>query len=316
LSTKKQTLERLSGGSIFKELSKAMLESFSIPRPPLPEQQKIAEILSMVDQAIQKTNEIIAKTERLKKGLMQELLTGRVRVRIEKGQVRFYRETRFKDSEIGKVPEDWEVVKLGDILCGMKRGFSYRSSDISTTKTPIRFITINDYAKEGGMKTNAEKIYLKENMQIKKDYFVSKGDLFIANTDMSKGFIIGAPLLVENIEAGEKVVYSMDLTKLIIRKRDFSDNRYLFWLLRWKRYRKIMKSLAQGTNVLHLNQDLAKLVSLPRPPLPEQQKIAEILSMVDKKLELEKKEKERLERIKKGLMDVLLTGKVRVKVDE
>jgi type I restriction enzyme S subunit len=56
-----------------------------------------------------------------------------------------------------------------------------------------------------------------------------------------------------------------------------------------------------------------KKIKIPLPPLPEQQKIAEILSTVDKKLELERKHKEKLERIKKALMDILLTGKVRVK---
>jgi hypothetical protein len=75
LQDRKYNLEMLSGGSTFKELSKQQIENFEVPLPPLPEQHKIAEILSTVDEAIEKVDEAIEKTERLKNGLMQELLT-------------------------------------------------------------------------------------------------------------------------------------------------------------------------------------------------------------------------------------------------
>jgi len=72
---KKRPLQNISGGSTFKELSKERLEEFHLPCPAFPEQEKIAGILSTVDQAIEKVGEAIEKTQRLKKGLMQELLT-------------------------------------------------------------------------------------------------------------------------------------------------------------------------------------------------------------------------------------------------
>ncbi|MEM3449886.1 MAG: restriction endonuclease subunit S, partial [Nitrososphaerota archaeon] len=70
-----------------------------------------------------------------------------------------------------------------------------------------------------------------------------------------------------------------------------------------------------GTTRKKLNQEQMRAIKIPLPSLPEQQKIAEILLTVDKKLELERNEKARLERIKQGLMDLLLTGKIRVKVN-
>jgi len=81
-------------------LNRDLVYKLKILLPPLPEQQKIAEILSMVDQAIEKVGESIAKTERLKKGLMQELLTKGIGHK------------EFKDTEIGRIPKEWEVVKL------------------------------------------------------------------------------------------------------------------------------------------------------------------------------------------------------------
>ncbi len=82
---------------------KEAVENLLIPYPPLPEQRKIAEILSAVDNAIQKVDEAIAKTERLKKGLMQELLTKGIG------------HTEFKDTEIGRIPKEWGIVRLGDV---------------------------------------------------------------------------------------------------------------------------------------------------------------------------------------------------------
>jgi len=70
-----RTLGIISQGSTFSAISKSQIGNLKIPLPPLPEQKKIAEILSTVDRAIEKVDEAIAKTERLKKGLMQELLT-------------------------------------------------------------------------------------------------------------------------------------------------------------------------------------------------------------------------------------------------
>ncbi|MEM4973585.1 MAG: restriction endonuclease subunit S, partial [Candidatus Hadarchaeales archaeon] len=293
---KRQMLENLSSGSTFKELSKEGLEVFRMPFPPFPEQRRIAEILSTVDQAIQRVDEAITRTERLKRGLMQELLTKGIGHR------------EFKDTEIGRIPKEWEVVRLGEI-CEFKRGFSYRSDQITSLKKGAKFITINDLEKEGGLKREAEEIYVLEEF-IEKDFLLEDGDVLIANTDMSQGFIIGAPLLIEK-KIDNLWMYSMDLTKLIFDKTMF-DSRFFFYILKSNPIRLKMKSFAQGTNVLHLNHELAKLLVIPLPPLPEQRRIAEVLSTVDKKLELERKRREKLERIKRGLMNDLLTGRIRV----
>jgi type I restriction enzyme S subunit len=210
----------------------------------------------------------------------------------------------FKDTEIGRIPKEWKVAKLGNIS-EFRRGFSYRSDQITKVATKIRFITINDLEKEGGLKKTAEKIYLKEEVDIDLAFFLNEGDVLIANTDMSKGFIIGAPLLVENT-GGEKLVYSMDLTKLVFNNSEVY-NRYLFYILKHDLIRRKMKTFAQGTNVLHLNHDLVKFLKIPLPPLPEQRKIAEILSTVDEAIQKVDEAIRRTERLKRGLMQELLT---------
>ena len=89
-------------GSTIKNINLPFLESLIVPIPPLPEQQKIAEILSTADEAIQKVNEEITLTENLKKGLMQTLLTKGIG------------HTKFKMTEIGEIPDGWDCIKMGD----------------------------------------------------------------------------------------------------------------------------------------------------------------------------------------------------------
>jgi len=215
----------------------------------------------------------------------------------------FYKETNFKETPIGKIPKEWEVERLG-VLCEFKRGFSYRSSQITSKRTQVRFLTINDIEKEGGLKREAEKLYIKENVKIEPEFFINEGDVFIANTDMTKGFIIGAPILIKNMD--EKYVYSMDLTKLIFNNTRI-DSVFMFYYLTYMPMRKRMKSSAQGTNVLHLNHSIISNFFISLPPFLEQQKIAEVLLTVDEAIQKTNEIIAKTERLKKGLMQTLLT---------
>ncbi len=79
----RSNLERLSAGSTFLEISSKEINKFKLPIPPLPEQKKIASILTSVDEAIEATRKQIEKLQDLKKSLMQDLLTGKVRVKVQ-----------------------------------------------------------------------------------------------------------------------------------------------------------------------------------------------------------------------------------------
>jgi type I restriction enzyme S subunit len=208
----------------------------------------------------------------------------------------------FKNTEIGKIPKDWGVIVLKEI-CEMERGFSYRSDHITDEETEIEFITINNIEKEGGLKKTVG-LYLRDNVEVDEKFYVNKNNLFIANTDMAKGHIIGAPILIKDIE--KRCVFSMDLTRLLLRSNDLITN-FFFYLLSHPKIRNFMKRNAQGTNVLHLNHQLVASLKLPLPPLPEQKKIAEILSTVDEAIEKVDESIAKTERLKKGLMQELLT---------
>ena len=251
------------------------ISKFKFGLPEYLEQQKIADILLTVDEAIQKTNEIIAKTERLKKGLMQELLTKGVGHK------------EFKDTEIGRIPEEWEVVRLENVV---EIWDKYRVPVKEQDRKPGPFPYcgangIIDYI--AGYTHDGEFVLLAEDGgffgPFENSAYIMRGK-FWANNHVH---ILKA---IEGILINEFLMYClnfMDLTPFLT-----------------------------GSTRPKLTQENTRKIPLPLPPIQEQQRIAEILTTIDRKLEIERNEKAKLERIKQGLMDLLLTGKIRVKVNQ
>jgi type I restriction enzyme S subunit len=273
-------------------LNLSTISNFLVPLPSLSEQQKIAEVLSTVDEAIQKTNEIIAKTERLKKGLMQELLTKGVGHK------------EFKDTEIGRIPREWEVVKLEDVVSEAKPGFACGKRD----ENGILQLRMDNIEPEGWINVEAGvRVPVPEDVE---DYILKPGNILFNNTNSID--LIGKTAIFR----GEfsRCVYSNHLTRIRVNQNKVIPEWVLYLLIRkWEL--GVFKAICHrhvhqaGIN----NEDLLRL-KIPLPSLQEQQKITSIILTVDNKIKLEKKEKVRLERIKQGLMDLLLTGKIRVKV--
>ncbi|MDL1957130.1 MAG: restriction endonuclease subunit S [Candidatus Desulfofervidus auxilii] len=261
-------------------ITQSFLKNLPIPLPPLPEQQKIAEILSTVDSAIEKVNQAIEKTQRLKKGLMQELLTKGIG----------YNE--FKDTEIGRIPKEWEVVRLKEseeiklIMGQSPPGKSYN-------KEGKGLPFIQGKAEFGNMYPSAI-LWTTQPTKI-----AEEGDVLIS---------VRAPVGDVNI-CPYRLCIGRGLAAVRIKKG--SNIFYFYWFQKEKQH---IENIGKGSTFKAVTKDELSNLFIPFPPLPEQQKIAEILSTVDKRLELLKKKKEKLERIKKGLMNDLLTGKRRVKV--
>jgi len=270
--------------------------------PPLEEQKNIAKVLKVFDDLLENIEKQIKTLERVKKGLMNIYFTKGV----------FKHET-FKDTEIGRIPAEWEVRKIGDIF-EFIRGYSYKSSEITIEKTNKILITINNFEKEGGFTDQKGFVYLSNNIQIPQKFLLEEPALLVANTDMSKGFIIGAPILVNPKSFSEKVAYSMDLTRLKPKSEKSVYLDFVYYFLSYPLTRRKAKAFAQGTNVLHLNHLLFGNLKIPLPPLEEQKAIAERLKTIDDQIENLKKQKEHLQKVKKKFMDLLITGKIRVKL--
>jgi type I restriction enzyme S subunit len=286
----KETLQNLSSGSTFKELSKQRLEAFTIPLPPLLEQKKIAQILSTVDQAIEKVDEAIEKTQKLKKGVMQELLTKGIGHK------------ELKETIIGRIPKEWEVMELGE-KANVRYGLGQPPALEPNGIPMIRATNVKrgKIVKEG-------LIFLSPGaVPNSRDPFLRVGDILVVRS----GAYTGDVGLVTKEWEGAVAGYD-----LIVTPSDTIDSQFLtYYLLSSSIQKRYFVGLKVRSAQPHLNSSQVEETPIPLPPLPEQQKIAEILSAADERLELLRKRKERLEKIKKGLMNDLLTGRKRVKLN-
>ncbi|MFH8086925.1 MAG: restriction endonuclease subunit S, partial [Candidatus Aenigmatarchaeota archaeon] len=209
----------------------------------------------------------------------------------------------FKDTEIGRIPKEWEVVKLSEVA-NVRRGASPRpKGDPRYFGGSIPWIKISDLTKY------KKTIYLQATDDTitkegkKRSLYLPDGSLIISNSGT-----IGEPAIIATGRGGcihDGFIYIAPLIHRV-------DKFFLYYFFEFKKTK--LQARAQKGTQENLNTSIWKSIRLPCPHLPEQQKIAEILSTVDKKLELERKRKEKLERIKKGLMNDLLTGKKRVKI--
>ncbi len=279
--------DSLVTGSTQQDIKQKDVEKISVPLPSLTEQCQIAEVLSTIDQAIQKTSEIIDKTERLKKALMQHLLTKGIGHK------------EFKDTEIGKIPKEWEVVRFQDLCQKLKSGGTPLTSKKEYYNGNIPFVKIEDITNAKKYLSSTLTTITKEGLNNSTAWLVPKNSLLVA---------IYGSLGSVAINTLEVTTNQAILGIILKEKAETEFFYYVFSYLDLKKY-------AKRTTQANLTAEIIKNLKVPLPHFSEQCRIAEILSTLDKKLELEKNERMRLEKIKHGLMDLLLTGKIRVKAD-
>lgn len=279
-------LQQTSTG--LRNLRKKEIAEFKLPLPPLPEQKKIAEILGTVDEAIEKVEQAIERTQRLKRGLMQELLTKGIGHK------------EFKDTEIGRIPKEWEVVRLGEVG-NLQYGVT---ASATGENTGIKFLRITDIKDEGIDWSSVP--YCKLNEGDLRKYGLTPGDVLFARIGATTGKTCFVDRPVKGTFGSYLIRFQPTIKNIDTNFLYFYTQSAIYWL---------QINMSKGGQLKKgLNSKLLGNIKLPLPPLPEQKKIAEILSAVDQRLELLRKRKERLERVKKGLMEDLLTGKRRVKV--
>ncbi len=287
----KPTLEAKSGGSTFKELSKNALGNTLVPSPPLEEQWGVAEVLSSVDRSIEATERLIERLERLKKALMQELLTKG----IGHGE--------YKQTPIGKIPKEWQVAKLQNVIIKSIGGGTPYTKNPRYWDGDIPWMTSVGIPEDDIYITKGEKFITKEGLKNSATNIIPKGSLIVA-TRVGLGKA-GVNLI--------DIAINQDLVGLILDKKQIMPE-FLAYYLRSPKALTYIMAAARGTTIKGISRQALFNIRIPLPPLNEQQKIVNMLITFDKWIKLEKKRKEKLERLKKGLMNLLLTGRIRVKV--
>jgi len=272
----------------------------SILYPPLPEQQKIAEILETVDETIKKSDVIIEKYKRIKQGLMQDLLTRGID---ENGQIRSEKTHRFKDSPLGRIPEEWEAHQIADIanvtkLAGFEFTNYFRYRDDGEI-IALRALNIKNRKLD---LTDIQRIKKKVSEQLPRSQ-VNAGDILITYI----GAYIGDTLIIKESNKYHLAPNVAKITAKSIILPEFLEI-FLSSYIGKRQYKRF--STLTATPSLTMTQ-IRKIVIF-FPTEKEQHRIVSIFSQIDKTIEKEQNYKEKLERIKQGLMEDLLTGKVRV----
>ncbi|EFN6190960.1 restriction endonuclease subunit S [Escherichia coli] len=286
LTTQKPYMESIASKTTIPYMNKANCESIPVLLPPLAEQFKIAQILLTWDKAISVTEKLLANSQQQKKALMQQLLTGKKRLLDENG-VRFSGE--------------WKRVKLGAIA-DMNSGGTPKSTVEEYYGGNIPWVSISDMTSNGKWIATTEK------------YLTELG----LNSSSARIYPKNSVLYAMYASIGECSIAAVNLTSsqaiLGIRPKDCLNYEFLYFYLTSLK-EKIKLQGQQGTQS-NLNAGMVKEFELDLPSIREQQKIAAVLSAADAEISTLEKKLACLRDEKKALMQQLLTGKRRVKVDE
>lgn len=294
ISVKSQKqITSISSGSAQPQLTKSELKKLKVIVPSEYEQKKIVEILSNVDEQIENTEKLIQKNEELKKGLMQQLLTKGIG------------HTEFKKTYLGDIPKEWHIINFFEFVNKIIdfRGRTPKKLGMDWGNGTILALSANN-VKMGKIDFNLESYYASNELYEKwmRGNELSKGDLVMT---------MEAPLgNIAQIPDDEKYILSQRVVAL--KTNDNIDNEFMKYMLMSNNVQNQLDVLSTGTTAKGINQKNLSKVLIALPKIEEQRKIASILSSIDKRIEQYKDKKEKLEEVKRGLMQDLLLGKIRV----
>jgi len=274
-------------GSTRKSLNTTILEQLKIPQPLINEQKKIVSILENADNLIQTTQQLIEKLQECKKGLMQRLFTEGIG------------HTEFKDTKLGRVPKEWNIKKLSELIELNPRYIIPGQKDYAYL--PMDAIDKEKMAPNYWIRRTKEKLTTTK---------FKNGDILFAKitpcTENGKGALIK--------DFNEEIGFgSTELVVFSPKEEIFSD--YLFYYTKRSLFRNRAISLMEGaTGRQRVPKFFFKTQLIALPEYEEQKQIAKILSNIDNQITYNNHYNTKLKRTKKALMQVLLTGKKRVSI--
>lgn len=284
-----------AAGSTVKHTSPKRIYTIKLPiTQNLQEQQRIAKALSDVDALISTTEKLIQKKMNIKQGTMQNLLTGKKRL------PGFTKSSNYKQTEIGLIPEDWEVKEFGD-YASIVRGGSPRpiQNFLTTNSDGINWIKIGDVKPEDKYIVSTEEKIIREGKTRSRE--VHKGDFILSNS-MS----FGRPYILQI----DGCIHDGWLA--IQNYQDTFDTDFLYYLLGSDEIFKQYIEMAAGSSVQNLNKEKVAKLLVPIFDKKEQTAIASVLSSMDKEIETLNTKLEKYRNLKTAMMQQLLTGKIRL----
>lgn len=284
-------------GTVRDSLNFSALEEFPFLLPPISEQEKIVSILSILDSVIEVTQAAIEQIQLIKKGLTQELFTRGIPGRHKK----------LKKTEIGEIPEKWELVKLKDLLSeSIRNGYS---PNCLNEKSDYPILALNAVTSEGFNSQGVKSAPATDRKKL--DFILKKGDILVSrsNTRDRVGF------------AGvyEGVPVNCSYPDLLMRIRIDIDKVYPLWVeqcLLSGFGRRYFERNARGTSasMVKIDRKILENFLLGIPFKKEQIEILNIIDVIRQAIQKNKTLLNQFKKTKLSFMMILFTGEVRVKV--
>ena len=284
--------KRASGSTRF-TLSLPVFNELELTVPSLPEQKKIASILNSVDEVIEKTQSKINKLQDLKKGMMNELLTKGIG------------HTEFKDSELGKIPKSWKVLDFQKIIQSSNQGVNTATEKVTYSAEGIKACRSNNI-KENSFDWNNKKFVNKSTYARLTNKVKPKlNDVLYCNI----GSNLGAATVVDT---PEDFIITWNVLRITTENNKISP---YFLSLSLNSLRKELMGFATESTMPFISSKALSKFKFRIPPLDEQKKISKVINGIGNNIDILKLKIHQTKSLKKSLMQDLLTGKVRVKVN-
>lgn len=283
-----RNLNQLIFGSGQPLITGGQLKALLIQLPSLTEQQRIAKALFDVDALISTTEKLIQKKKNIKQGTMQELLTGKKRL------PGFAKSNNTKMTELGEIPEDWEVKSLGEICV-----INPASSNI----IPDEFFYVDLESVSSGKLGKKQKIR-RRNAPSRAQRQFEKNDILYQTV---------RPYQRNNLFVNfDSKNYIASTGYAIIRSNNNVDSHYIYQIIHLNNFVNIILDNCTGTSYPAINPKFLKTIPVIIPKKEEQAAIANVLSSMDKEIETLNTKLEKYRNLKNAMMQQLLTGKIRL----
>ncbi len=297
------------------------LRSLEIPLPPLPEQRAIAHILGTLDDKIELNRRMSETLEAMARAIFKAWFVDFEPVRAKK-EGRWRRgeslpglpahlydlfPARLVDSELGAIPEGWEVGELGELVDTVK-GRSYKSEELVESDTAL--VTLKSFARGGGYRPDGLKSFAGT---YKAEQVVTPGEVVIACTDVTQAAeVIGRPAIVGGTTDYGRLVASLDT--LIVRPRDSRISRaFVYFLCGTEAFVAHTYAHTTGTTVLHLAKEAVPSFTFARPPERLVRQFTDVAAPVMDRIQAAEEQSRTLAALRDALLPKLISGELRVR---
>jgi len=293
--TRRIIASRMEGSTGRQRVPSDVLMNFHIPVPPLVEQRGIVEVLGTVDECIRLTDVVIERAEELKRGLMQRLLA------------RGIGHTEYKETDVGLIPSNWEDTIINKYCYVTKlAGFEYTKHIKYKEKGEIialRGTNLSDH----GLDLSEVRYIDKETSDFLTRSKLYKNDVIMTFIGVNIGDVVIIP-------ESDKYHCAPNIAKITVKDEAILNPLFLLWYLKSYNAQKHIKRLTKSTAKQSINMSEIRTVKLLLPPKKEQDMIVDILNKSQSQINSEFKKHLILKNLKAGLMNLLLSGRVRVEL--